>query len=161
MFDLIHLAIQTDSTRLITMLLAGTSLVPLVPGVSLGHHDLSHHGQDPGKIAQLRKIEEETMKVVADLLSKLKQSNEGGESLLDKTMLFFGSNLGAGSTHSSKNLPVLLAGGGFKHGQHLAFDPNNPPPLSNLYVPMLQRLGLETDRFGSSTGTLKGLEAKA
>ncbi len=161
MFDLIHLAIQTDSTRFITMLLAGTSLVPLVPGVSMGHHDLSHHGQDLTKIAQLRKIEEETMKVVAGLLTKLMQSNEGGESLLDKTMLFFGSNLGAGSTHSSRNLPVLLAGGGFRHGAHLAFDPNNPPPLSNLYVTMLQRLGLEADRFGSSTGTLKGLDSRS
>ena len=160
MFDLIHLALQTDSTRLITMLLAGTSLVPVVPGVSLGHHDLSHHGQDPAKIAQLRMIEEETLKVVADLLKKLKQSDEGGESLLDKTMLFFGSNLGAGSTHSSTNLPVLLAGGGFKHGQHLAFDPKNPPPLSNLYVSMLQRLGLDVDRFGSSKGTLTGLESR-
>jgi hypothetical protein len=142
------------------MLLAGTSLVPTVPGVSLGHHDLSHHGQDPAKIAQLQKIEIETMKVVAELLTKLKQSTEGGESLLDKTMVVFGSNLGAGSTHSSKNLPMLLAGGGFRHGSHLAFDPNSPPPLSNLYVSMLQRLGLEVDRFGSSTGTLKGLEPR-
>jgi hypothetical protein len=73
-------------------------------------------------------------------------------------MLFFSSNLGAGSTHSSKNLPVLLAGGGFKHGRHLAFDPHKPPPLSNLFVSMLQRLGIEVDKFGSSTGTLRGLE---
>ncbi len=158
MFDLIHLAVQTDSTRLITMLLAGTSLVPTIAGVSLGHHDLSHHGQDPAKIEQLKKIELETMKVVRDLLAKLKQTKEEGVSLLDRTTVFFSSNLGAGSTHSSKNLPVLLAGGGFKHGQHLAFDPAKPPPLSNLYVSMLQRLGIEADRFGSSTGTLTALE---
>ena len=74
-------------------------------------------------------------------------------------MVFFSSNLGNASNHSTKNLPVLLAGGGFKHGQHLAFDPKNPPPLSNLYVSMLQRLGIEADRFGSSTGTLTGLDA--
>ena len=157
LYDLIHLAIQTDSTRLITMLLAGTSLVPLVPGVALGHHDLSHHGQDPAKIAQLQKIEIEAMKVLGGLLTKLKQTKEAGENLLDRTMVFFSSNLGAGSTHSSKNLPVLLAGGGFKHGQHLAFDPKKGPPLSNLYVSMLQRMGIETDKFGSSTGTLAGL----
>ncbi len=72
--------------------------------------------------------------------------------------MFFSSNLGDASTHSAKNLPVVLAGGGFKHGQHLAFDPNQPPPLCNLYVSMLQRLGIETERFGSSTGTLTGLE---
>jgi hypothetical protein len=159
MFDLIHLALQTDSTRLITMLLAGTSLVPTVPGVSLGHHDLSHHGQDPNKIEQLKKIELETMKVVRDLLDKLKQTKEDGASLLDRTTVFFSSNLGAGSTHSSRNLPVLLAGGGLKHGQHLAFDPAKAPPLCNLYVTMLQRLGVQVDKFGSSTGTLSGLEA--
>ncbi len=158
MFDLIHLALQTDSTRLITMLLAGTSLVPTIPGVNLGHHDLSHHGQDPGKIAQLKKIELETMKTLRDLLAKLKQTKEEGVSLLDRTMVFFGSNLGAGSTHSTRNLPALLAGGGFKHGRHLAFDPAKPPPLCNLYVTMLQRLGIEADRFGSSKGTLTGLE---
>jgi hypothetical protein len=158
MFDLIHLAVQTDSTRLITMLLAGTSLVPTVSGVSLGHHDLSHHGQDPNKIEQLKKIELETMKAVRDLLAKLKHTKEEGVPLLDRTAVFFSSNLGAGSTHSSRNLPVLLAGGGFKHGQHLAFDPSKPPPLCNLYVSMLQRLGIDADKFGSSTGTLKGLE---
>jgi hypothetical protein len=158
LFDLIHLALQTDSTRLITMLLAGTSLVPTVPGVSLGHHDLSHHGQDPNKIEQLKKIELETMKAVRDLLAKLKQTTEDGVRLLDRTMVFFSSNLGAGSTHSTRNLPVLLAGGGFKHGQHLAFDPAKPPPLCNLYVSMLQQLGIEADKFGSSTGTLTGLD---
>jgi hypothetical protein len=158
LFDLIHLALQTDSTRLVTMLLAGTSLVPMVPGVSLGHHDLSHHGQDPGKIEQLKKIELETMAAVGGLLGKLKQTSEDGASLLDRTSVFFSSNLGAGSTHSTRNVPVILAGGGFRHGQHLAFDVANPPPLSNLYVSMLQRLGIEAERFGSSTGTLSGLE---
>ena len=159
MFDLMHLALQTDSTRLITVLLAGTSLVPTVPGVSLGHHDLSHHGQDPNKIQQLRRVELEKMKAIHDFLKKLKDTKEEGARLLDRTTVFFSSNLGAGSTHSTRNLPVLLAGGGFKHGQHLAFDPRNPPPLCNLYVSMLQRLGVEADRFSSSTGTLTGLEA--
>lgn len=157
MFDLIHLAIQTDSTRLITMLMLGTSLVPPIPGVSLGHHDLSHHGQDPAKIAQLKTVELEKIKAVAELLEKLKATTEQGESLLDRTMVYFSSNLGNASNHSTKNLPVLLAGGGFRHGQHLAFDPNNPPPLCNLYVSMLQRLGIETDQFSSGSGTLTGL----
>lgn len=159
LFDLTHLALQTDSTRLVTMLLLGTSLVPPIDGVSLGHHDLSHHGQDPSKIAQLKSIELEKMKTIAELLAKLNNTEEQGESLLDRTTIFFSSNLGNAGTHSTRNLPVLLAGGGFRHGQHLAFDPNNPPPLCNLFVSMLQRLGIETDRFGSSTGSLAGLEA--
>lgn len=159
MFDMIHLALQTDSTRLVTMLMLGTSQVPPIRGVSLGHHDLSHHGKDPSKIAQLKTIELEKMNTVRDFLAKLKQIREEDESLLDRTMVYFSSNLGDASTHSAKNLPVLLAGGGFKHGQHLAFEPSDPPPLSNLYVSMLQQLGIESEQFGSSTGTLTGLES--
>jgi hypothetical protein len=158
-FDLIHLALQTDSTRLVTLQLLGTSSVPPVAGVSFGHHDLSHHGKDPTKIQQLRKVELEKMKTLHDFLVKLRETKEEGESLLDRTMVFFSSNLGDASTHGVKNMPVVLAGGGFKHGRHLAFDPAKPPPLCNLYVSMLQRLGVETDRFGSGTGTLTGLES--
>jgi hypothetical protein len=158
MFDLIHLALQTDSTRLITLLLLGTSLVPPIAGVSLGHHDLSHHGQDPSKIAQLRTIELEKMGAFRGFLARLKETREQGASLLERTTVFFSSNLGNASSHSTRNLPVLLAGGSFRHGRHLAFNPASPPPLCNLYVTMLQRLGLEVDRFGSSTGTLTGLE---
>ena len=99
------------------------------------------------------------MKPLRDLLAKLKQTKEAGASLLDRTMVFLGSNLGDGSSHSVKNLPVLLAGGGFRHGQHLYFDPQNPPALCNLYVSLLQRLGIEVDKFSTSTGTLTGLEA--
>ena len=161
LFDLAHLALQTDSTRLITIMLAGSTFAPPIKGVSLGHHDLSHHGKDPGKLAQLKIIETEVMKTMAGLLGKLKQSKEDGDTLLDRTTVFLGSNLGDASSHSTKNLPVLVAGGGFQHGQHLAFDPDNPPPLCNLYVNMLQRLGIETDKFGTSTGTLTGFEAKA
>jgi hypothetical protein len=158
LFDLAHLALQTDSTRLITIFLLGTSQVPPIAGVALGHHDLSHHGQDAGKIEQLKKVELETMRLLRDLLAKLKETREEGASLLERTMVLFGSNLGNANNHSCKNLPIILAGGGFKHGQHLAFDPAKPPPLCNLYVTMLQRLGIEAERFGSSTGTLTGLE---
>ncbi len=158
LFDLTHLALQTDSTRLVTIMLGGSTYVPPIPGVTLGHHDLSHHGKDPGKLAQLKVVEVETMKAVRGLLTKLKATKEAGSDLLGRTMVFLGSNLGDGSSHSVKNLPVLLAGGGFKHGQHLRFDPASPPPLCNLYVSMLQRLGVETDRFSTGTGTLKGLE---
>lgn len=160
LFDLTHLALHTDSTRLITIMLAGSTYAPPIPGVTLGHHDLSHHGKDPGKLDQLRIVEQETMKTVRDLLAKLNQSKEDDARLLDRTTVFLGSNLGDGSSHSVRNLPVLLAGGGFQHGQHLAFDSNDPPPLCNLYVSMLQRLGIETDHFSTSTSTLTGLEMK-
>ncbi len=160
-FDLIHLALQTDSTRLVTLQLLGTSSVPPIAGVNQGHHDLSHHGQDPAKIAQLRTLEAEKLKTLRDFLQQLRSTHEAGESLLDRTMVFFSSNLGDASKHSVKNIPILLAGGGFRHGQHLAFDENRHPPMSNLFVSMLQRLGLEVDQFGSSTGTLTGLEVRA
>jgi hypothetical protein len=152
------LALQTDSTRLITIMLAGSTNPPPIPGVTLGHHDLSHHGKDPGKLEQLKIVEVETMKTVRDLLAKLQQSQDDGASLLDRTTVFLGSNLGDGSSHSTRNLPVLLAGGGFRHGQHLRVDPRTQPPLCNLYVSMLQRMGIETDKFGPSTGTLTGLD---
>lgn len=159
-FDLIHLALQTDSSRLITLQLLGTSSVPPIPGVNQGHHDLSHHGQDPTKIAQLKILEIEKLKILRDFLTQLKQTQEEGDSLLDRTMVFFSSNLADASKHSVKNMPVLLAGGGFQHGQHLAFDTENNLPLCNLFVSMLQRMGIEADKFGSSTGTLTGLEMK-
>jgi hypothetical protein len=157
-FDLTHLAFQTDSTRLVTILLLGTSSVPPINGVSVGHHDLSHHGQDPKKLDQLKTVELELMKAMGEFLAKLKETKEDGGSLLDRSMVFLSSNLGNASSHATTNMPVLFAGGGFKHGQHLAFDPKTSPPLCNLFVSMLQRLGVETDRFGSSTGTLTGLE---
>jgi len=141
-------------------MLAGSSFAPPIEGVSLGHHNLSHHGKDPGKLEQLKIVELETIKAVRDLLAKLRQSQEDGRNLLDRTTIFLGSNLGDGSSHSTKNLPVLLAGGGFQHGQHLAFDPDRPPPLCNLFVHMLQRLGIKSDTFGTSTGTLTGLELR-
>ena len=157
LFDLAQLAFETDSTRLITIMLAGSTNAPPIQGVSLGHHDLSHHGKDPGKLDQLKIVEQETIKTVRDLLGKLKGTQEGESNLLDRTMVFFGSNLGDASSHSVKNLPVLLCGGGFRHGQHLRFDPQNSPPLCNLYVSMLQQLGIEIDTFSNSTGTLTGL----
>jgi hypothetical protein len=160
-FDLMHLAIQTDSSRLFTLQLLGTSGVPPIPGVSQGHHDLSHHGKDPAKIAQLKTLEIEKLKTLRNFLMQLKQTAEEGENLLDRTMIFFSSNLADASKHSVKNMPILLAGGGFKHGQHLAFDENNHPPLANLFVTMLQQMNIEADKFGSSTGTLRGLEVTA
>jgi hypothetical protein len=151
--DLVHLALQTDSTRVVALWLWSYGPVDL-PGVAIGHHDATHHGQDEAKIRQLATIEEAEMKLLGRFLAAMKGTTEGGSSLLDQTVIFYGSNLGNGSAHSCENLPILLAGGGFKHAGHVAFDRKNNKPLSNLFVRMVQQMGIEMDRFGSSTGTL-------
>ena len=158
MIDLMHLALQTDSTRFITFALNGLNAVPIIPGVTQDWHNLSHHGQDPAKLAELRIVEVQQMQLFGELLTKLKSTQEDGESLLDRTIVLFGSNLGNASSHDNKNLPIIVAGGGFRHGQHLAFDPKKNPPLSNLFVQFLQRLGADVDAFGSSEGTVNGFE---
>lgn len=151
LYDLVPLALQTDSTRAITILVQGRGDVIPVPGVTIDHHNLSHHGQDPTKIDQLQRIESEQFKAYRDLLTALKAKKEAGGNLLDNTMVVFGSNLGNANSHDWHNLPLLMAGGGFKHGQHIAYDAKNNQPFCNLFVQMLQRMGLETHEFGSST----------
>ena len=158
MYDLIHLALETDSTRLVTLETHGDFIVPPVEGVTEGYHTLSHHGQNPKKIEQLALIEIEHMRALNRLLTKLNGTKEQGETLLDRTMVMYGSVMGNASSHDNRNLPFLLAGGGFQHGQHLGFDPEDNHPIGTLFVTMLQRLGIETDRFGSATATMKGLE---
>lgn len=158
MYDMMHLAIETDSTRFITYNFEGLNQVPVIPGVDTDYHMLSHHGRDEDKIAQLAIVEMEIMKALERFLHKLAESREGAASLLDQTMVLFGSNLGNASSHDARNMPILLAGGAFRHGQHLAFDQQNNYPLPNLFVSMLQQLGLEVDQFASSSGTMTGLE---
>lgn len=160
LFDLIPLALQTDSARAITVLIQGRGDVPLIKGVTMAHHNLSHHGQDPEKIEQLQRIERAEFEAFNGLLTALKAKKEANGTLLDNTMILLGSNLGNANSHDWHNLPLLFAGGGFKHGQHLAFDAKNNQPMCNLFVQMLQRMGIEAEAFGSSTGTsLPGLVA--
>ena len=157
MYDVMHLALETDSTRFATYNIAGMNAVPVIPGVDIDYHNLSHHGKDPAKIAQLTIVESALFREFHSFLSKLQESREEEGTLLDSTMVLFGSNLGNASSHDTKNMPMLLAGGGFKHGQHLAFDRTNNYPLPRLYISMLQQLGMETDTFGTVTGTMSGL----
>ena len=160
LFDLVPLALRTDSTRLITILVQGRNDVPRVPGVEMDHHNLSNHGQDENKLRQLHLIERAQMETFGGLIKALKQTPEAAGSLLDKTSVIFGSNLGNANSHDTRNLPVILAGGGFKHGQHLKLDTSNNTPLSNLYVQVLQRMGLEIDSFGTSSAAyVRGLES--
>lgn len=153
MQDLLVLALQTDSTRAATLRLSGMNAVPDIAGVKNDWHNLSHHGQDPAKIDELKVIETAEFTAFADFLKKLKNTQENGRPLLDSTAVLFGSNLGNASAHQTANLPLVLAGGGFKHGRHLAID-NKQHVFSNLFVSLAQRMGVEAESFGFSTGAL-------
>lgn len=147
MFDVMKLALETDSSRLISLFIDTTVI-----------HNITHHGNRPEALAELRKHEEGQFDALRDFLAALQKTQEQDQTLLDRTMVLYGTCMGSANSHSNVNLPALLAGGGFKHGQHLAFDTQNNYPLSNLYVSMLQRLGIETDRFSTGAGTMRGLE---
>lgn len=150
--DIVHMALATDSTRFITLHVTGNN-VQGIEGVEESYHNLSHHGMDEEKLAQLALVEQGVIHEWAAFLRKLKT-----DKLLDDTMVLLTSNLGNASSHDNKNMPVLFAGGGFKHGQHLAFDPNDNYPLPNLYLSMLHRLGMQDKAFATSTGEMTGLE---
>jgi len=163
MYQMAHLAFATDSTRNITLMLDSVNSPAITvegKAVSDGYHNLSHHGKSSIKMGELERIDREHMKLLAGLFAELKSHPEGNETLLDRTMVLYGSNMGNANTHVTTNLPVLFAGGGFQHGQHLAFDRERNYPLPNLFVNILQRFGLETDKFASSTGTMRGMELK-
>jgi len=160
MNDMCRLALQTDSTRVITLFLGSVR----TPGVTFddgrtlgGYHNLSHHGKDEVKLSRLEEIENAQMELFGEFLRDLKSVNEVDGNLLDNTMVLYGCHMGDANIHNNSNLPVILAGGGFRHGQHLAFNSQNNTPLCNVFVSMLQNMGVETDRFASSTGSLTGL----
>ena len=159
MYDLARLALETDSTRLISILVT-QQFNPKVdlPGVEMPHHALTHQASQEESRVQLETVELAQMGELARLVRGLADVTEDGETLLDRTMVLQGSNLGNAGRHDTTNLPMLLAGGGFRHGSHLAFDRDRNRPLCDLYVSMLQRLGVEADRFGTGTATLPGLE---
>jgi len=160
MNDMSRLAFQTDSTRVITLFLGSvrTPGVKFDDGRSLGgYHNLSHHGKDEAKLKQLGEIEVAQMELFGELLRDLQEVDEPDGTLLDHTMVLYGCHMGDANIHNNLNLPIILAGGGFRHGQHLAFNKQNNRPLANLYLSMLHNMGVETDRFASSTGTLTGL----
>jgi hypothetical protein len=146
-YDVIKLALETDSTRIVSMMVDTTVI-----------HNITHHGNRPEVIAELREKEESLFDALNGFLNGLESVKEEGQSLLDRTMVLYGASMGSANSHSNHNLPAMLVGGGFKHGQHLAFDTKNNYPLSNLYVSMLQRLGIEVSQFSTSKGTMAGLE---
>lgn len=159
LLDLSALAIRTDSTRSIALKIFGHGARPPIPGVKEGYHALSHHGMDDQKIAQLALIEKAILATIGRFIRQLADAKDvDGQRLLDRTTILFGSSIGNASSHDNRNLPILLAGGGFKHGSHLAHDPKTAPPLANLYLSILHHHGIEAERFASSTGTFSGLD---
>lgn len=158
--QLAQIAFQADLTRLATIYYIGTTNTPSKPGESFAYHDLSHHGQDGGKIDKLTLLERDVMTECGKFLGRLKMPNESGSRLLDSTITVVGAGMGNASSHDATNLPILVAGGGFKHGQHIAHDPKSPPPLCNLWVQIARQMGIDVARFGTSTGSeIPGLES--
>jgi hypothetical protein len=163
MLEMARLAFESDSTRIITLMVDGFATPPFEIEAQQrtrdGYHNLSHHGQSREKLAELAKVDLQQMRQLRDLFAALASTPAtAGNRLLDETMVLYGSNLGDANVHNCTNLPILLAGGGFKHAGHLAFNTSNNKPLCNLFVTMLQQAGIETGHFGSSTGTLSGLQ---
>ncbi len=162
MLSMARLALESDSTRIVTLMVDAfaTPVFKLHSGQSTtdGYHNLSHHGQADNKVQQLEDADRQQMALLGKLLGQLAETKDGADRLLDRTMVLFGSNMGDANTHDNTNLPILLAGGGFKHGQHLAFRHDRNKPLCNLFVTMLQQMGIETDAFSSSSGSMSELE---
>ena len=154
LFKLVPLIIQTDSSRIISIVIQNNHGIPLVEGVASEHHNLSHHGRDPRKIAQLMKIERAILGCFDGLLGRMKENREGSTTLLDNTLTLLGSNLGNAAAHDPRNNPILLAGGGLDHGRYVSHKKDDNTPLSNLFVRVLQEIGIETDFFGTSSGIL-------
>ena len=154
LLNLVPLIVQTDSSRVISVVIQHNHGMPQIAGVDSEHHNLSHHGRDPKRIEQLLKIERAIMGCFDEFLTAMKTKREAGGTLLDHTLTLLGSNLGNASSHDPRNNPILLAGGGLKHGQYVAHDARDNTPLCNLFVHMLNQMNLNTDKFASSTGEL-------
>ena len=156
--EMIALALQTDSTRAITL---SSGFVNGDFGLNGGYHGFSHHGERDEPVAALKKIESYQIAMMSYLIDLLKAQEDplNGGTLFDHTSILFGCGMATG-THQTKNLPLVLAGGGFKHGEHKVYpEPDGQRvPAANLLLSILQNCGLEIDRFGASTGSLTGLE---
>ena len=156
--DVIKLALETDSTRIVSVFVQPLGVLSEIPDVSHETHSLTHHGNRPEMIDELKKIELAQFQVLRDFLTSLRGVKEGETTLLDRSAVLYGTCMGNANGHTNKDWPVLLAGGGFRHGQHLAFGKDKNEPLGKLFVSLLQRMGIETDGFSSTIGTMPGLE---
>lgn len=165
MLNMAQLALETNSTRIVTLMVDAYATPVFEIDSELrsmnGYHSLSHHGQVKEKMAQLEKVDHRQMLLLKDLLADMSLKQELGTRFLDKVMVLYGSNMGDSNTHDNTNLPILLAGGGLKHGRHLQFDRQNNTPLSNLFLTLLHQLGVNAERFSSSSKPLDELQSRA
>jgi hypothetical protein len=162
MLDLMVLAFWSDTTRVSTFMF-GNAVSPrnfsFLPGVRGGHHEISHHKNEQANLEQYQRINQWHVEQYAYMLTRMKQIREGDSTLLDNSMVLLGSGMSDGNSHNPRNLPLVLAGRGggtLATGRHLAYEKKTP--LCNLYTAMLERVGAPVDRFGDSTGKLKGLD---
>ncbi len=162
MFDLQILAVQADLTRVWTFLFAreATSINYPHLGITMGHHEISHHNFEKDKLDALAKINVEQSRLFAYFLARMDALKEGNSSLLDHSLILYGSDLSVPTSHSQRDLPIIVAGGAagrVKGGRYLKF-PGDTTPLTNLYLTMLDKVGIPTEKFGDSTGKLNRLE---
>jgi hypothetical protein len=161
MLDLMVLAFQSDSTRVCSLMFANDVSgrnFSFIDGVKGGHHELSHHENNAEKIAQYQKINRWHVEQFANFLTKLRSIQEGESNLLDNSMTVFGSSMSDGNRHDPDNLPILLGGkggGSIQSGQHIRL--HGEVPLCNLYLTLLNRVGITTDSFGDSNGQIESL----
>ena len=154
-FEVMVLALQTESTRVLTYQMPGGNRMFPFDGITMGYHTLTHHGKDPEKAGQIQIIDRYYLTQLASFVDRLKKTKDReGQPLLDSTVVLFGSGMGNASSHSSRDVPVLVAGGGLKHGRYLARDAKNNTPLCNLFVHLLNQMNINTEKFASSTGEL-------
>ena len=154
LYELIALAMQTDSTRVATLEIGGCFL-PQHLGIDKSYHSMSHHGNDEETIAHLITLETYQIEQFNTFLTRLNSIKDGDKTLLDSTAVIFGSGMGSGHSHTNSDLPIILAGGGYRHGEFRKVEGKgiNKVPLCNLYLEMAQRMGIESETFGTSTGT--------
>ncbi|MAS93734.1 MAG: hypothetical protein CMO55_11135 [Verrucomicrobiales bacterium] len=162
MYDLMVLALETESTNVLSLFIGGLGQVFTIDGQTLqaGYHALSHHGNDPDAIADLIRVETEHMKRFDRFLTQLRtKTDANGEPLLDSTIVMLGTGMGDASRHANSNLPTLVAGGGFNHGKHIAVDPeaDDSPLLGDLYISLMQQMGIEAEEFSNAKRNLNHL----
>ncbi|MEI6712106.1 MAG: DUF1552 domain-containing protein [Verrucomicrobiota bacterium] len=161
MLQMACLAFESDSTRIVTLMVDTFSTPAFNIGEGVitteGYHGLSHHSQEPAKLRQLEEADKKQMQILANLLRRLMDTQENGHRLLDQTAIVYGTNMGDANRHDNTNLPIIVAGGGMKHGAYHALGSGNEVPLCNLFVSILQSLGIDEDVFGSSKGSLNHL----
>jgi len=156
--DVVKLALETDSTRIVSLFIQPLGVLSEIPQVTRETHSLTHHGNRPEMIEELQKIEVAQFQALRDFLTNLRGVQEAGSTLLDRSAVLYGTCMGNANGHTNKDWPMMLIGGGFKHGQHLAFSKEKNENLGKLFVSLLQGVGIETDHFAAASGTLPGLE---